>query len=277
MTRLIPEQYEDDEVFAFASEVVHDRNIDSWTIRIDPDEYLVGDTTGPTVDELRTERPSQTESGDRTVYRGRILVSAGVVTVVDTEYVLCRRSAEAPTDPGLWTSPAGRLDHDPASTARKEFYEELVLCVSETPVFVDLPGSEGVFEATYETTLRRVDASHSPETWYRFDAKTPERWRPHLSTVVTEFGSERWRDELFAFYDESANTLELRMVVSVDLRASLADDVWFRDGEYDRPVRRFSRDALVGMPDDDLVPTDAYISRTVLPAIDDSRPASTDE
>jgi hypothetical protein len=263
--RLVPERYDEDTVFAYASKVVHDEAAGQWTLYADPQDCLVGDPVGIPIDAVRAEQPSRTEIGGKTIYEGRILFSAGVIMIVNGQHVLIYRDEDAPTDQDRWTSPAGRGDHDPGTTALKEFYEELAVTEGGKPAFITVDERSAAFEDTYEATLRTVDQYAPPGEWRRVAGTTPERYRPYLSSVVTEFGDERCTDELLAYYDVTSNTLELRFVVNVDVTPERAEAFAFHDGEAGREVKWFTESELLDFDSDDLVPTDAYVARELLP------------
>lgn len=264
MRKLVPDHYDDDTVFATADRVSHDPEADRWTLQVDPEKGLVGESMETSVEDVRARRPTRTEDGDLTVLEGPVLFSAGVVTLVDGEFVLLYRDANASTDPERWTSPAGRGDHDPGTTALKEFYEELVILDGETPVFATVDERSEKLEDVYAATVRDLGNTTPPSEWHRVPASTPDRYRPHLSTVVTDVDGERFTDEMLAFYDAEANTLELRFIVDIDLPTERAESLSFRDGELDREVRRFTRNEYATLDRDDLVPTDAYVSREIV-------------
>ncbi|MEF8806782.1 hypothetical protein [Natronomonas sp.] len=263
MRRLVPDRYDDDAVFATADRVSHDAEADRWTLRIDPGEGLVGAPVGTPISDVQARRPTRTEDDDLTVLEGPVLFSAGVVTLVDGDFVLLYRDADASTDPERWTSPAGRGDHDPGTTALKEFYEELVILDGDTPVFVTVDDRSVALEEVYTAALRGIGNTTPPSEWDRVSASTPDRYRPYLSTVVTEVDGERFTDEMLAYYDAEANTLELRFVIALDLPNGRAEALSFADGEFDREVRRFTRSEYVALERADLVPTDAYMAHEI--------------
>lgn len=267
MRKLVPDRYEDDTVFAAAERVVHDHEANRWTLRVDPGEGLVGDPVGTSVRDVQAERPERTTDGDVTVLEGPVLFSAGVVTLVDDRFALLYRDADAPTAPERWTSPAGRGDYDPGTTALKEFYEELLIVEDGTPVFVTFDERSSELEDAYAAALRGIGITTPPSEWHRVTGTTPERYRPHLSTVVTEIDSERYTDEMLVYYDEDANTLECRFVIAVDLPIDRGAALSFHDGEFDRTVRRFTRSEYCNLDRTDLVPTDAYLAHEVVPTI----------
>lgn len=269
MTRLVPDQYDDDTVFLYASRVVHDRDRDRWELHVDPDDCLAG-AVGPSIQGLQDVSPSVEVDGRCRVYDGPMLFSAGVIFIVGDQHVLLRRGEKAPTDPGKWTSPAGRCEHDPGTTALEEFYEELVITARERPVFVTRNEDRSTSHVeTYETTLVRVGIDASREAWHRLDGSVPELFRGHLSTIVTHYGDRVFTDEMLAYYAADVNTLELRFVLQVNPPSDLTSELSFHDGEFDRTVDLFDRETLRSMPTSKLVPTDAYLASEVLPELMD--------
>lgn len=267
MRKLVDDCHEDDAVFAVAERVVYDAEANRWMLRIDPEEGLVGEPVGTPVADVQADPPDRTVSGDRTVLEGPVLFSAGVVTLIDGGFVLLYRDTGAPTAPERWTSPAGRGDHDPGTTALKEFYEELLILDEGTPVFVIVDDRSAALEDTYAAALDGVGITEPPSEWRRVAGATPERYRPHLSTVVTEVDDERYVDEMFAYYDEDVNTLEFRFVVEIEGLTDRPDALSFRDGEFGRTVRQFSPEEYCALDREELVPTDAYLAREVVPKL----------
>lgn len=264
MTRIVPEGYDDDTVFCFASRVVYHRDADRWDIQVDPEHCLAG-AVGPAVSEIQAETPSIAEREDCVVYDGRILFSAGVVFVVNDMHVLLERGPNAPTAPGKWTSPAGRCEHDPGTTALKEFYEELALTVRDRPAFVRWGDRSATHVDTYRETLQRVGYDTPRAEWHDLDATVSDSLAASLSDVTTTYRDHQSRDEMLAYYDSATNTLELRFVLRVALPAETVESLSLHDGEFDRRVALFDRQTLQQLPPSTLVATDRYLVTELLP------------
>lgn len=249
---------EDDSAYFRAEQVVVDESRDRWTIHVDPDDCLVvRDEPGadvPTVSEIQQTTPAITETGTRTVYQGPVLFSGGVIIRINGQFVLIYRDAEASTSPQMWTSPAGRGDRDPATTALKEFYEELAVVAGGDPVLVDIGNRSESFEDVYERTLETVGEYAPPDEWTRVTASVPGRVENALSTVVTEYGSQQFEDRMLATYVPETNTVELRFFVDVQLET---DDLECYDAELGRRVERFTSEEVEELATNEtLVPPD---------------------
>lgn len=268
MPKLVPDEYEADTVFATARRVVYDRIEDRWTLQVNPKSGLVGKPVGTPIEECRENRPSRTVKGSATIFEGPMLFSAGVITLVGGQYVLLYRGSDAPTAPEKWTSPAGRGDHDPGMTALKEFYEELLVLENGNPVFIHFDDRSPDFESIYMSALRGAGVTTQPSECHRIDGATPERYRPYLSTVVTEVGDERYTEEMLVYHDESANTLELRFVIEADISTERVAQLTFHDGELNREVRRFSPREFMNLGPEELVSTDAYFASEITPEVE---------
>ncbi|GAA1069304.1 hypothetical protein GCM10009647_091480 [Streptomyces sanglieri] len=268
MTRLVPETYASDTVFLYASKVVHDLETDRWTLYIDPENCLAGEDTTD-VETLRNESPTISEEGSQRIFEGRMLFSSGIVFLVNDRFTLLQRDEAAPSDPGRWTSPAGRCEHDPATTALEEFYEELVATTDERPMFVRWDGRSGEYVETYQSTLSKLGNDTPADKWRSIRATVPNPFRQFFSTVVTQYGEREFRDELLTYYDEDANTLEFRFVLRISPSSELESQLTFTDGEFNRDVDLFTLEEVQSMSSENLVPTDAYIAREILPSIDD--------
>lgn len=263
MHRLVPEEIGDDRAFLYATGITYDAAEDRWTIRIDPESHLAGPEGDVDIETLRNATLQREQSGTKTRYIGKILFSAGVALRLDGNGVLLRRGENAETDPGKWTSPAGRCDHPPLETALKEFYEELVVLDGKTrqPVFITVDGPSGEFESVYRSSLSAAGIETDPEEWVRFEGVTPEGIREEYATVVTEYGDERFESDMLAYFNEAANTLELRLAVSVETPPETdASTLHFEDVEFDRDIARFSREELETLrAAGELVATDSYL------------------
>lgn len=267
MTRIVPDSYDDDTVFLFASRLIHHRDPARWDIVVDPEHCLAG-AVGPPVSAIQSETPAIDDPGDRVVYEGRILLSAGVVFVLNGNHVLIERGPDAPTAPGQWTSPAGRCEHDPGTTALTEFYEELALTAGEHPVFVTWGERSDAYVETYRETVQQLGHDIPPTEWREFDAGVPDSFARHLSTVTTTYGDQEFSDEMLTYYVPETNTLELRFVLRVDVPGDVLETISLHDVEYDRTVALFDRETLKQIPPSDIVATDRYIVNELLPDID---------
>lgn len=249
---------EDDSAYFRAQRVVVDDAQDRWTIHVDPDDCLVTrDEPGPgvpTVAEVQQRTPKMAKTENMTVYEGPVLFSGGVIVRMNGKFVLIFRDSDAGTSPRMWTSPAGRGDRDPATTALKEFYEELALVADDAPIFVDLDGRSGAFEDVYERTLETVGQHVPPDEWTRVRASYPERVRNAHTTVVTEYGSQRFEDRMLATYVPETNTVELRFFADVQVST---DSVDCHDAELGRRVECFtSKEVEALLTKGKLVPPD---------------------
>lgn len=267
MTRLVPDAYEDDTVFLYASEVVHREDADTWVLRLDPENCLAG-AVGPSISTLRDATPTEKPVDGARLFDGPVLFSAGVLLLVNDRHLLLQRGDDAPTDPGLWTSPAGRCEHDPGTTALKEFYEELAIAVDDTPALVTWGDRTRDHTATYRRTLERVGWDAPEASWRELDAEVPPAFEDQLSTVVTEYGDRTFRDRMLVYFDADANTLELRFVLRITPSSAVREALSFRDGEFDRTVRLFDREQLRRVPRSALVATDAFVVDEILPTVE---------
>lgn len=236
---------EDDSAYFRAQRVDVDDEADRWTIHVDPDDCLVArdepGADGPTVADVQQTAPSVTETGATKVYEGPILFSGGVTVRVNDQFVFIFRDAGARTSPRMWTSPAGRGDRDPATTALKEFYEELAIVAEDAPVFVELDDRSEDFEAVYERTLETVGQYADPAEWTRVTASVPEGVENALTTVVTQYGTEQFEDRMLVAYVPESNTVELRFFVDVQLET---DEIECFDAELGRRVEQFTSEEV---------------------------------
>lgn len=249
---------EDDSAYFRAERVVVDDAKDRWTIHVDPEDRLVArnetDVDGLTVSGIQRTTPTITEDGSRTVYQGPVLFSGGVIVRINGQFVLIYRDAGAGTSPKMWTSPAGRGDRDPATTALKEFYEELAVVAGGDPVLVDVENRSEAFEDVYERTLETVGDYAPPDEWIRVSESVPDRVENALTTVITKYGSQRFEDRMLATYVPETNTVELRFFVDVQLEA---DDIEWYDAELGRRVERFTSEEVKELAaNETLVPPD---------------------
>lgn len=261
---MIPDRYGDDQVFLFATEVEHDTAAEEWYIRVDPEDRLVGPAVDRDVATLRASDTRRVDTDTGYAYRGGILFSAGAVLVVNGQLVLLERDNAAPSDPGLWQSPAGRCEEQPGVTGYRELYEEVAIVEGDRPVFIEPTSDDwsAPFEGTYAETLRRCGFEAPPDEWVHYRGTVPAAARSQTATVITEYGSQRYTCEMIAFFDEESSTLELRHPVAIEVDDPAALE--FADGEFDRTVRRFPPEEVVSMADDgDLVPTDTYLAETL--------------
>jgi len=266
MTRLVPATYPSDTAYIYASKVVHDVEVDIWTVHICADNFLAGAYNVP-LETIQNESPAISEVGDRRIYEGRILLSSGVIFIVNDRFILIQRDERAPSDPGKWTSPAGRCEHDPGTTAIKEFYEELVVMTGEEPVFCRWDGRSNDFEETYQNTLAQLGNDISTDEWRSIEATMPNSFQEYFSTVITYHGGSKFCDELLTYYDEDSNTLEFRFVLRITPSSKLESQLRFADGELNRDVELFTVEEVKSMNSGYLTPTDSYISQEILPLI----------
>lgn len=272
--RIPPERA--DELFFYARRVTHDRRRGRWTITVDPDSCITGyadDVEVPVaLEELTATAPEQTTSDGTTTYSGRIPFSAGVILLVDDAFVLLRRDAAAPVDPLMWTSPAGRCDADPTTTALRELYEELLVQADGRAAVVKPPengvhgdgdpNSGDVIEA-YRKTLQRNGVYSPRNRWVEVNTTVPPEYTDELERVETRYGDESFVDDFWAYWDEQSSTLELRKVYRLDRPADV-DAVTFADAEYERKTSVVPRERLFSFDDADLVPTNRAF-RTAVP------------
>lgn len=266
-----------DELFFYATRVAHDRRRGRWTITVDPDGFLTGyaddiEEAAP-LEELTATSPAQTTGDGTTTYSGRIPFSSGVILLVGDAFVLLRRDAAAPVDPLMWTSPAGRCDADPRTTALRELYEELLVQADGRAAVVK-PPKDGVHSdgnrnsgaeviETYRKTLQRNGIYSPRDRWVEMDTTVPPEYADALERVETRYGDESFVDDFWAYWDEKSSTLELRKVYRLDLPTDV-DAVTFTDGEYERTTSVVPRERLFAFNDDDLVPTNRAF-RTAVP------------
>lgn len=258
---VIPAEYGDDEAFVLASDLVHDA--EGWTVRVDGEPVVAGPETDRPLEAVRDASPARTDADDGVRWTGEILLSSGVVVLLNGELAMLWRDDDAPEDAHRWQSPAGRCEGPPGETGLREFYEELVVLEGGRPAFVRFDERSPDYEDEYEAALRRVDRHAPPVEWERYEARVPEAAEPHLETVEVTCGDERWTDELLVFLDEDASTLECRFVVAVDVDDPQSLELL--DGEFDRRVERHAPADVVAMDRDDLVPTDAYLADALYP------------
>lgn len=254
---MIPDGYGNDEAFLFATEIGHDPTADVWRIVVDPDESLVGPATDREVSALRAADCERVTTETGYAYRGQLLLSAGVVTLLNGQLVLLQRDADAPSDPGRWQSPAGRCDGPPGETALREFYEELLVFEGDTPVFIEYGGRSTDYEAVYQSRLESVAGPTDPDAWARYRGTVPEAVADEFATVELVYGDDTYTDEMLAVFDEASSTLELRYLVAAGVSAP--ERLRFVDPEYGRRVERFEPAAVAGMTDE-LVPADAALA-----------------
>lgn len=261
---MIPDEYADDEAFVLASEIRY-REDDGWTVRVEPDGAVAGPETDRSVTAVQSASLERTETESGVRWTGDILVSSGVIALLNGELAMLWRDDDAPSDAECWQSPAGRCEGPPGETALREFYEELVVIEDGRPAFVQVDERSAAYEEEYEAALRRVDRHAPPADWRRYDAEVPPAAEPFLETVEVTFGTQQWTETMLCFFDEEASTLELRFVVATDVEDPEALELL--DGEFDRHVERFDPATAAAMDRDDLVPTDAHLAETLYPAL----------
>jgi len=261
---MIPDEYGNDEAFLFASEIEHDIPQNRWIVRVNPDCCLVGPAVDRDVECIRNSEHNSTVTGSGKRYNGRLLFSAGVVLLLNGQLVLLRRGPNALTNPEKWQSPAGRCDAPPGKTALSELYEELVVIEDDQPVFIIYEGLSDSFEQTYEAALRRVDRYVEPAQWSRYSGSVPSQAEDFLAKIDFEYGTQQYSNEMVAFFNEEASTLELRHIIEVDV--SNPETLRCIDSEYGREVGLFDLDALDDV-DDELVPTDAHLRKILYPSL----------
>jgi hypothetical protein len=271
----------DDKVFFYARKVDQGPDM-NWDIHVDPNACLVSmedmDNALPTVETLRQGALNKQIVRNGIFYKGQVLFSGGVVLTINEKFLLLLRDAQAPVDPLKWTSPAGRCDREPLFTSLKEFYEEVIIFdrISGHPVFVSFPektycrASKGI----YSRTLKRKGFDQREAQWTVVNARADNKYIEHLRTVQTFFGSgqesgpsvdgEVFKARFFTFFDEIANTLELRLLASLSVPSEMETRLAFRDGEYERSVRLFSIEDLMHLEDASLVGTMVHFRDTVL-------------
>jgi len=253
--RIPPERA--DELFLYATRVTHDRHRGRWTVEVDPENCLTGyadevDEAAP-LEELTTTAPTTTKSEEKTTYAGRIPFSAGVIVLVGDAFVLLRRDEAAPVDPLMWTSPAGRCDARPRTTALRELAEELLVRADGRAAVLTPPEAGDEAADAYRETLRR-NGIHSPrDRWVELPMTVPDEYADALVPVETQYDDDSFVDDFWVYYDETNSTLELRKVYRLDTPDDV-DTVTFADGEYDRTTSVVSRRELFAVDDDDLVP-----------------------
>lgn len=261
---------EDDNAYFRAMRVVVNEAQNQWTIHVDPDDCLVAraepEADIPTISDVQQSMPAVTETGTKTVYDGPVLFSGGVIVRINGKFVFIYRDAEARTSPQMWTSPAGRGDRDPGTTALKEFYEELAVVADGDPVFAELADRSAEFEQVYERTLETIGQYVDPKEWTRVEASTPRWAAERLTTVVTQYGDQQTEDQMLATYIPETNTVEVRFVVDVELPTKDRIDCY--DAELRRHVERFDVDEVQQLfGKEKLVPPDRNILTQVLPDV----------
>lgn len=259
---MIPDRFGNDEAFLFATEIEHDKSRNVWTIRVDPDCCLVGPAVDRDIKTLRTSHHDLTETSTGEQYSGRLLFSAGVVLLLNGKLVLLRRGPNAPSDPEKWQSPAGRCDGLPSETALSELYEELVVFENDHPVFVTYGERSNSLEPSYESALQRVDYYVEPDEWNRYSGTVPAPAKELLATIELEYGTEVYTDEMVAFFDQDASTLELRYVLKTEV--ATPSTIKCLDSEFGRTVELFEPETVIIM-DDKLVSTQAYLAEVLYP------------
>lgn len=284
MEEFIPESMKDS-VFFYANEVVCDRENNRWILKIDSDDCLVRnpntdadvytcretnlDETTPEITEIRSKGPDKIEKDTRTLYRGRILFSAGFVVTLDGSVVLTRRGPGASVDPCKWTSPAGRCDSTPSNTGTRELYEELLVSADGAPAFLSVGLSSSVDpKSLYVETLRRNGIHAEKNDLIHLDTEFPDRYRSMTATVETRFESDaedvkRHVGEFWTLYDPNASTLELRRIIEVTVPENISS-VSFSDGEYGQPTRLFSKDEFMDTDSDEFVTTDRIFRKKTI-------------
>lgn len=247
-----------DELFFYASEIRGVPESDEWHIQIDPEDCLTGYSDvvneDPQLGEISDRSLTVREEADAKVYRGPILISAGVVLCVGDRFVLFERDADAPVAPLKWTSPAGRCDTTPIRTALGELYEELLISADGRPAVVSPPNREPITDV-YDETLRSNGVTAEPDEWIRIDATEPDQFADLQATVTTEYGDERHRSRFWPYLDETNSTLELRKIYRVETPEN-SRSLRFEDAEFDRRTGVLTKSEFLAMDDDDLVPTD---------------------
>jgi len=167
------------------------------------------------------------EMGQQNHGRGnnKILVSSGSILEFENRYLVTKRSEDASIDPGLWTTPAGRCDYTPATTAIRESIEEIELTSQKE--------EEAMFHYPYLFANQLVG---SKKTIKYFEAEEKALGKSRLVRTILD-GECIEEAEMWAWYDRSCNTLELRLLLSsniIDHTSACNPEYHTQTGFYDR-------------------------------------------
>jgi hypothetical protein len=280
MNHFIP-PHMDDTVYFYARKIVR-RLPSNWYIHVAPAACRVSMKNQgegfPTVEDLRQNVPQRITEPGKVIYEGRVLFSGGIILTINDKILMLQRDRDAPVDPLKWTSPAGRCDREPLLTALKEFYEEVILFdkVLGKPIFVTF-GNVAYFEQLkeiYGETVKRKGFEYPSNEWIFVYADVESKDEAYLQEVQTCFGPDETSDtfseqevftgRFFTFFDEEGNTLEMRLLASLLIAAETEANMAFRDGEYERTVKLFTKEEFMFMKESALVRTISYFRKQVL-------------
>jgi len=236
----------DDKVFFYAKKITFSQS-NGWTIIVQPDACMVSMHESKlaldTVATLRSSPLAVSSSSAGSVFKGKILFSAGAMLFLGTDVVMMKRDEAAPTDPKKWTSPAGRSDREPLLTALKEFHEEVILfdTLSNRPVYVDIANNPyaKIVENIYYETLKRKGYEADVSDWIRLVAYQTTPNIKNIYPVKLLFGEEHVDSSLngtikyFSFMDVSNSTLELLLPLTINNDQLSKVNISLCDGEYD--------------------------------------------
>lgn len=254
LPKLISSEYED-KMYLLASEMIHDKKNNIWTIVLEIGKELVVLNSNiskkiPSVAEIRNTKPEVYENNNKVYYTGGCLFSAGVILIVNEKIIMLQKDSDAPFDPNKWTSTAGRCDLMPKDSSLKEFYEELSAFYEEGAVFFNIPGAGQTEKEIYNQTILRKKGTFLP--FKEVPCKIDEEHyncRVNIQRGNNVFpGGSFW-----SYYDSANNTLELRMIARASIDEKMFKKIIFEDGEpYNRIANSFFIEQLDNLS---LVPT----------------------
>ncbi len=192
----------DDKVFFYASLVKKENDI----IKIYVNNNLATTSTSfdvTTVSELR--KTDKNYKSHLTDGLKDVLISSGSFLFINSKLVLTKRTHDAPIDPNKWTSPAGRCDRNPLTTALKETAEEINIYCKSSGTYIYPKGAEHFIK-------NKDNISFIPYE------KSSELFKINLNKV--EFyldGKLEEKSELWFYYDEESNTFEFRLPIFYSL------------------------------------------------------------
>lgn len=254
----------DDIAFLYASRVVIDYLKNRIDVEIDKDKCIVNmyknELDLPSIDEIRHENPLIVKTPYKVEIEGRILLSSGVITIINNKLLLLQRDAQAKYDPLKWTMPAGRCDRDIEFTAIKEYFEEVFFTDKKGKAVALVPKCKNKIRSTtlniYKNTLAKNGVDKKNFKKYRAVSRS-SKFIDEMVLVLTARSNDRYekieifRSKMFVMLDEKYNTLEFRKVII--FRNRKLENIRCWDGEYNRKVALFPFNAICKIDDESLV------------------------
>ena len=247
MNSIIEDEY-NDKLCLYANKVIENKENNKVEVFINKEKCIAAIKKEgfeyPSVQNIRNSKIEKQYIGD-------ILISSGIILFINNQLLLMKRSDDAPYDPSMWTTPAGRCDKDIEYTAFKEFYEEVYfLDRDKKPIFIRTKSSIIDFNSLkniYALTLKNNKKSHTFIKDYICESEEID-WLKETECIqkIRESNSHTICEEkvakMFYYFDEDHSTIEFRKILNINIQN--IDGIIMYDGEYNRKVKLFSIDEI---------------------------------